>query len=215
MHDGPGAGGSLLIGIAGPSCAGKTELARWLAARLSAPMLNLDHYYIDLAHLPLEERAQTNFDEPAAVDQEAILHDAAALRRGEPVVAPLYDFSTHARARGGERIAPRGLVVVEGLFALYWAGLREHFFVKLFVDAPDSLCLARRIERDTRERGRTRESVMEQFAATVQPGAERFIRPSSVFADLVLSGEEELDIRGPKALELIRARLAAAAQEAP
>jgi uridine kinase len=215
MQGEPGAVPSRLIGIAGPSCAGKTELARWLAVRLEAPVLNLDHYYIDLAHLPLEERARTNFDEPAAVDHDAILHDAAALRRGEAVIAPLYDFATHARARGGERIVPRGLVVVEGLFALHWAELREHFFVKLFVDAPDRLCLARRIERDTRERGRTRESVVEQFAATVQPGAERFIRPSSVYADLVLSGEEELEIRGPKALELIRARLAVHAQEAP
>ncbi len=215
MQGEPGAVPSRLIGIAGPSCAGKTELARWLGARLSIPVLNLDHYYIDLAHLPLEERARTNFDEPAAVDHDAILHDVAALRRGEAVIAPLYDFATHARARGGERIVPRGLVVVEGLFALHWPELREQFFVKLFVDAPDSLCLARRIERDTRERGRTRESVLEQFAATVQPGAERFIRPSSAYADLVLSGEEELEIRGPKALELIRVRLAAHVREAP
>jgi len=214
MHGEPEAAPSRLIGIAGPSCAGKTELARWLAARLSAPVLNLDHYYIDLAHLPLEERARTNFDEPAAVDRDAILHDIAALARGEPVTAPLYDFATHARARGGERIVPRGLVVVEGLFALHWPELREHFFVKLFVDAPDELCLARRIERDTRERGRTRESVLEQFAATVQPGAERFIRPTRAFADLILSGEEELEIRGPKAFALVLGRLGAAAQGA-
>ncbi|MGB9610874.1 MAG: uridine kinase family protein, partial [Bryobacteraceae bacterium] len=159
MAAGPGPAPSHLVGIAGPSCAGKTELARWLGARLGAPVLNLDHYYVDLAHLPLEERAKTNFDEPAAVDREAILEDVAALGRGEPVTAPLYDFSTHARARGGERIVPTGLVVVEGLFALYWPELREHFFVKLFVDAPDALCLARRLERDVRERGRTPESV--------------------------------------------------------
>ena len=209
MAAAPGAVPSLLVGIAGPSCAGKTELARWLSGRLAAPVLNLDHYYIDLAHLPLEERARTNFDEPGAVDHEAILHDVAALRRGEPVVAPLYDFSTHARARGGERIVPGGLVVVEGLFALYWPALREQYFVKLFVDAPDELCLARRLDRDVRERGRTRESVLEQFEATVRPGAERFIRPTRAYADLVLSGEEELDVRGPKALGLIRARLAA------
>ncbi len=98
-------------------------------------------------------------------------------------------------------------MVVEGLFALYWPELREHFFVKLFVDAPDALCLAGRLERDVRERGRTPESVRAQFAATVQPGADRFIRPTQVFADLVLSGEEELEVRGPKALALIRARL--------
>ncbi|MEJ5369157.1 MAG: AAA family ATPase [Bryobacteraceae bacterium] len=208
-----GAAPSRLVGIAGPSCAGKTELARWLGARLAAPVLNLDHYYIDLAHLPLEERAKTNFDEPAAVDHEAIVHDVAALARGEPVTAPLYDFATHARARGGERIVPAGLVVVEGLFALYWPELREHFFVKLFVDAPDELCLARRLERDTRERGRTPESVLAQFEATVKPGADRFIRPTRVFADLVLSGEEELEIRGGKALELVRARLAVSVQE--
>ncbi len=209
MPPAPGAMPSRLVGIAGPSCAGKTELARWLAARLAAPVLNLDHYYIDLAHLPLEERAKTNFDEPAAVDHQAILHDVAALARGEPVAAPLYDFATHARARGGERIVPSGLVVIEGLFALYWPELREHYFVKLFVDASDELCLARRLERDTRERGRTPESVLAQFEATVKPGADRFIRPTRAFAHLVLSGEEELEIRGPRALELIRARLGA------
>lgn len=209
----PGAAPSRLVGIAGPSCAGKTELARWLAARLSAPVLNLDHYYVDLAHLPLEERARTNFDEPAAVDHEAILHDVSALARGEPVTAPLYDFATHARVRGGARIVPAGLVVIEGLFALYWPALREHYFVKLFVDAPDGLCLARRLERDTRERGRTPDSVVAQFEATVKPGADRYIRPTRVFADLVLSGEEELEIRGPRALELIRARLATAEEQ--
>ncbi len=198
---------SRLIGIAGPSCAGKTELARWLARRLGAPVLNLDHYYIDLAHLPLVERAKRIFDEPAAVDHEAILHDVAALSRGEAVFAPLYDFATHARARGAERIEPRGLAVVEGLFALHWPELREQFFVKLFVDAPDALCLQRRLERDTRERGRTRESVLEQFASTVKPGADRFIRPTAALADLVLSGEEEVEARGAKALELIEARL--------
>ena len=203
----PGPAPSRLVGIAGPSCAGKTELARWLGARLGAPVLNLDHYYIDLAHLPLEERAKTNFDEPAAVDREAILEDVAALGRGEPVTAPLYDFSTHTRARGGERIVPAGLVVVEGLFALYCPELRKHFFVKLFVDAPDALCLARRLERDVRERGRTPESVLRQFESTVRPGAERFIRPTRAYADLVLSGEEELDVRGARALALVRARL--------
>lgn len=200
-----------LIGIAGPSCAGKTELARWLAARLPAPVLNLDHYYIDLAHLPLQERARTNFDEPASVDHNAIFAHAAALLRGEPVRAPRYDFATHARAPGEEVITPAGLVVLEGLFALYWEKLRARYWLKLFVDAPDALCLARRLERDVRERGRSRESVVAQFAATVKPGADRFIRPTSAFADLVLSGEEELGVRGPKALELIRARLPAAA----
>lgn len=208
-----GAAPCRLVGIAGPSCAGKTELARWLAARLGAPVLNLDHYYNDLAHLPLEERANTNFDEPEAVDHQAILQDVAALARGEPVVAPLYDFATHARAHGGERIVPAGLVVIEGLFALYWPALREHYFVKLFVDAPDGVCLARRLARDTRERGRTPDSVVAQFEATVKPGANRYIRPTRVFADLVLSGEEELEIRGSRALDLIRARLASAGAE--
>jgi uridine kinase len=196
--------GPRLVGIAGPSCSGKTELARWLRGRTGAPILNLDVYYIDLSHLPLEERARRNFDEPAALDYRLILEHARALAAGSPIRAPRYDFTTHARAAGDEVVEPGGLVILEGLFTLYWPELRELLGVKLYVDAPDDLCLARRLERDVRERGRTPESVLRQFEETVRPMAHLHILPTRAYADLVLSGAEPLSRSGELALALLR-----------
>jgi uridine kinase len=194
---------SRLVGIGGPSCSGKTELARWLSRATGAPMLNLDQYYLDLAHLDLEERAKTNFDEPASVDHDAILDHARRLRSGGSIHAPLYDFSTHARRQGDEVVGPGPVILLEGIFALYWPELREMLDVKLFVDAPDEVCLARRLERDIRERGRTRESVLHQFATTVQPMAHLHVLPTRAHADLVLSGTDAIASSGARALALI------------
>lgn len=197
--------GPRLVGIAGPSCSGKTELARWLSRATGAPVLNLDHYYIDLAHLPLELRAKTNFDEPASVDHDAILADAARLRAGHPIHAPQYDFATHSRAPGDEVIPPAPIVILEGLFALYWPELRDLLALKLFVEAPGDVCFQRRLARDVVERGRTPESVRWQFETTVLPGARQFILPCRDHADLVLSGIEPLEGSCRKALEAIHA----------
>jgi uridine kinase len=192
-----------LIGIAGPSCAGKTELARWLAARLSAPILNLDHYYRDAAELPLEERAKRNFDEPAALDHDLIVAHAAALARGESIAAPQYDFSTHTRTASQERIEPAPFMILEGLFALYWPELRALLRTRLFVIAPDEVCFARRLARDVVERGRTPESVRWQFDSTVRPMAHLHILPTQAHADLVLSGTDPIDALGARVLQMI------------
>jgi uridine kinase len=181
-----------LIGIAGPSCSGKSERARWLSQATGAPVLNLDHYYIDLAHLPLEVRAQTNFDEPLSVDHTAILDHARALRSGLPIHAPHYNFATHTRAPGDEVITPTQFVILEGLFALHWPELRQLLSLKLYVHAPDDVCLQRRLRRDVRDRGRTPESVLAQFHSTVLPGARDFIVPSQFHADLTLSGTDPI-----------------------
>jgi uridine kinase len=195
--------GPRLVGIAGPSCSGKTELAQWLKRRTGAPVLNLDVYYIDLSHLPLEERARRNFDEPAALDRGLILEHARALAAGRAVRAPHYDFATHARAPGDELIEPGELVILEGLFTLYWPELRDLLHVKLYVDAPDEVCFARRLERDVRERGRTPESVRWQFETTVRPMAHLHILPEREHADLILSGIDPIDQSGERALALI------------
>lgn len=192
-----------LLGIAGPSCSGKSELARWISRRTGAHILNLDHYYKDLAHLPLEVRARTNFDEPASVDAEQIFADAGALAAGKPIHAPLYSFATHARAPGDEVIEPGRLVILEGLFALYWPELRALFDLKVFVSAPDEVCFERRLKRDTVERGRTPESVKWQFETTVKPMAYLHILPTSEFADLVVSGLDPLDLSGEKVMGLL------------
>jgi uridine kinase len=195
-----------LIGIAGPSCAGKSELALWLALRLDAPVLNLDHYYVDMADLPLEERARRNFDEPAALEHTLILEHARRLAAGASIRAPRYDFVTHTRTHSEQLITPGHYVILEGLFALHWPEVRAFLSTKLFVSAPDEVCLKRRLARDVVERGRTPESVRWQFETTVKPMAHQHLLPAQVYADLVLVGTEPIDALGARALAVIQAQ---------
>lgn len=181
-----------LIGIAGPSGAGKTYLATHLAATLRATVLALDRYYRDLSHLPLTERARANFDAPEALDPELIVEQVARLRNNETVLLPVYDFATHTRAPRTEVLRPSDVIIVEGLFTLHWPSLRDLLDTKVFVDMNEEVCLTRRQERDRRERGRTLESVVEQYAATVAPMAQRYVRPTIVHADVVISGTEPI-----------------------
>lgn len=201
-----------LIGVAGPSCAGKTELSRHLARFLDATLLPLDCYYPDLSDRTLEERARFNFDEPSALDHDLFVHHLRELAVGRPIDRPVYDFATHSRSAQVERIAPghssgqmelpacesgpmhREFIVVEGLFVLYWPDVRELFGTKVFVDLADAPCLERRIDRDTRERGRTRESVIQQFTETVQPMANIYVRPTRQAADIVVPGDNDIKL---------------------
>ena len=197
-----------LIGIAGPSCAGKTELTRRLARLLSSPqhadsaragdpvsvaVLPLDCYYPDLSHLPPAERARHNFDQPTAFDYALFHAHLSALASGRPVERPVYDFATHTRTAQLEVIRPGRYLLVEGLFVLYWPPVRALLATKVFVDLDDRQCLERRIARDVAERGRTAESVIAQFNQTVRPMAEQFIRPTHQFADLIVRGDDSLD----------------------
>jgi len=177
-----------LIGIAGPSGAGKSYLAYHLAERLQAPVLGLDHYYRDLSHLPLEERARSNFDEPAALEHELLIAQIGELKEGRAIEIPTYDFSTHARTAQTQVFPPAPFVIVEGLFTLHWPELRRLLSTRVFVEMTDDVCLQRRQYRDVRERGRTPESVLEQFRATVAPMAERYVKPTRAHAHVVVSG---------------------------
>ncbi|HZD31091.1 MAG TPA: uridine kinase [Candidatus Angelobacter sp.] len=179
---------SYLIGIAGPSGAGKSYLARHLAPRFSARVLSLDHYYRDLAHLSPEQRARTNFDDPSALEHELLITQVADLRAGRAIQVPGYDFTVHTRTDITRWFDPAPFVIVEGLFTLYWPKLRELLGTSVYVDMNDDICLDRRQERDVRERGRTPESVLQQFRATVAPMAERYVRPTRQHAHVVLSG---------------------------
>ncbi len=197
-------GKSYLIGIAGPSGAGKSYLAQQLSERLQAPVLPLDHYYRDLSHLPLEERARTNFDDPAALEHELLISQAAHLYEGRAIEIPTYDFLTHTRTPETQSFQPAPFVIIEGLFTLHWPELRRLLATRVFVDMTDDVCLQRRQERDVRERGRTPESVVEQFRATVAPMAERYLRPTQAHAQVVVFGTTPIEEEVERVLEHIR-----------
>jgi uridine kinase len=200
-----------IIAIGGPSCAGKTELSVHLSSRLQAPILPIDAYYINLDNLTLRERAHFNFDEPTALDHYLLRQHIEALAEGHAIDRPTYDFTTHTRAAATEHIAPARFIILEGLFALYWDDIRPFLTSKVFVDACDETCLARRSLRDVRERGRTPESVLEQYEKTVRPMAQLHVRPTARFADLVVSGEYSVEQSTQEVLDLLKAHPVAAA----
>ncbi|MBZ5512947.1 MAG: uridine kinase [Acidobacteriia bacterium] len=182
-----------IIAVAGPSCAGKTELAKRLARSLSATILSMDAYYRDLAFLPLESRSKFNFDLPDSLDHTLLREHLTALAAGLPIQRPVYDFTIHTRSSVWETVTPGPFLILEGLFALYWDDLRPLLTTKVYVDAPDEVCLARRQVRDVLERGRTAESVHKQYIEIVRPMAELYIHPTRRFADVVVSGQVPLE----------------------
>lgn len=200
-----------LIGVAGPSCAGKSYLSSRLCDELNssppsaAVILRLDSYYRNLAHLELEQRARCNFDAPEALDSPLLIEHIRRLAQGSAIDKPVYDFKTHARTSLTERVEPSRFIIVEGLFALYWQEIRAALATKVFVDLGEEICLARRIERDMRERGRTRESVLEQFYATVRPMAQQHLHPTRQYADVVLTGDDDIANEVQLVLNHIRA----------
>lgn len=184
-----------LIGIAGPSGAGKSELARHLSHQLSdqVALVSLDSYYRPMDHLPFEERCKVNFDHPDSLDWRLIRHDVDRLTRGEAILEPVYLFDKHTRDNEMRRVQPAEYVIIEGLFALYDEHVRNLLDARIFVNAPAEICLERRIARDVVERGRTRESVLAQYEATVRPMAEQYVLPSQHHADLIVSGLNPLE----------------------
>ena len=181
-----------IIGITGPSCSGKSTLALNLAARLEGEvrLLPLDAYYRDftgVSHHDIE------VDVPEAIDHELLVEHLRALTRGETIERPVYDFATHSRRAEGEHVTPGSVVLVEGLFALYWSEVRALLTSSVFVDAPREVCLTRRVARDMRERGRDEASILHQFTHKVWPNYERYVRPARDFASLVVSGADPVD----------------------
>jgi uridine kinase len=177
-----------LIGIAGPSCSGKSCLATLLADRLHGALLSLDSYYRPLDHLSLPQRAAYNFDVPGALDWGLLLSHVAELQQGSSIQIPVYDFANHTRSARTIPLTPAPFVIVEGLFALYAEALRASLGTKIYVELDEELCLHRRIARDVRERGRSRESVVAQYRTTVAPMASRYVYPARAYADLTISG---------------------------
>lgn len=185
-----------LILIAGGTCSGKTTIARAIGRRvesLKTVIVSHDNYYKDLVYLSLAERAKVNFDHPDSIDKAYLLQDLMLMLEGEAVNVPEYDFSTHSRGEGKLCIADADLVILEGIFALYYPELLELSDLKIYVDTDADTRLARRLARDIMERGREVESVLDQYLNTVKPSHAAFIEPSKKNADLIIPGDKDFD----------------------
>lgn len=180
---------SFVIGIAGGTGSGKTTIARSIAAALPAEhvtTLEHDWYYRDRADLSPEERAQLNFDHPDSLETSLLVEHVRALREGRAIDAPVYDFVKHARKQETTRIEPKPVIIVEGILVFVEEKLRELMNVKVFVDTDADIRLMRRIRRDIEQRGRTFQSIREQYYRTVRPMHLAFVEPSKRWADVLI-----------------------------
>ncbi len=201
-----------LIGVAGGSNSGKTTIATRLAELSGGEhlsMIKLDSYYVERSHEPIEVRAAANYDHPDAFDWDLLNDHLAALTAGASVEVPVYDYTIHDRSDRFETVTASKIVVVEGILVLWEPRLRERFDLKIFVDTPADLRIIRRLRRDVAERGRTPESILDQYLATVRPSHELFIEPSKRYADVIVP---EGGLNRP-AIEVLLARVRELANE--
>jgi uridine kinase len=179
---------SLSIGVAGGSGSGKTCVAQAIREALEgdAVLLDMDSYYRPLDHLTLAEREETNFDHPDALDIPLMIEQVNALRTGRGIDKPVYDFTRHTRFPDRVRVEPSDVIICEGILLFAFPELRRLFDIKVYVDVPDDIRFIRRLKRDVAKRGRTFESVIEQYLGTVRPMHLEFVEPSRRFADVII-----------------------------
>ncbi len=179
----------IVIGVAGGTGSGKTTVAHEILRRVGAEHVAYiphDAYYRDLSHLPFEERVRVNFDHPDALETELLIEHLYALRAGQAVEIPVYDFTTHARTKETRRVGPAPVILVEGILVFTEPALRALLDVKLYVDTDADVRFIRRLRRDIEDRGRSVESVCEQYLSTVRPMHMEFVEPSKRYADVII-----------------------------
>jgi uridine kinase len=186
----------VIIGIAGGTGSGKTSIARAIYNRVGQDRIEWishDSYYRNFEGLSPEERHHINFDHPDSLETELLARHLDVLSKGSAVEVPIYDFTTHSRKTDTQRVEPRRVTIVEGILVLAEPELRKRIDIKLFVDTPPDIRFMRRLVRDIKTRGRSVESVIEQYIATVRPMHEEFVEPSKRYADLIIpEGGENL-----------------------
>lgn len=202
----------VFIGVAGGTGSGKTTVTQAILSRLpgeSVALIEQDSYYRDLSHLPFSERVKTNFDHPDAFETELLVEHLDRLSRGETIQKPLYDFVTHTRRKETVAVEPRDIIVVEGILVLEDKRLRDRLDIKLFVDTDADVRILRRMVRDINERGRTMESVINQYLSVVRPMHLQFVEPSKRYADIIIpeGGENKV------AIDIIAAKISAILRE--
>lgn len=179
----------LVIGVAGGSGSGKTTVVRRIVDALDesrVTVLDHDRYYRDRNDLRLEERAALNYDHPDSLETDLMVRHVHELRAGRPIEAPVYDFARHARMKRTETVAPSSALIVEGILIYTDAALRGLMDIKVFVDTDDDTRFIRRLRRDISERGRTVDSVIDQYLSTVKPMHLEFAEPSKRYADIIV-----------------------------
>lgn len=182
---------TILVGVAGASGSGKSFFSNILKSQLGdlqTLILSQDDYYKARSSLSLAQRAKLNFDHPDAIDFDLLVQQLSKLKSGSAVEHPLYDFCTHDRKDETRTCGPADVVFVDGILVYVPKPCRDLFDYKIFVDTPADICLVRRLRRDVEERGRTMDSVLEQYMQTVRPMFEKFVAPTSDYADLVVAG---------------------------
>ena len=185
-------GETILIGIAGGTCSGKTTFAKWIAEQIGdgdVLVLSQDAYYRDQSHLPREKRVGINYDHPSALDIDLLIDHLRQLRRSRPIPKLAYDYTTHCRRTIDRKIGPSKVVVVEGLMVLENVELRDLFHIKIYVETDPDVRIIRRIRRDMLERGRDLDGIVRQYLASVRPMHLAFVEPSRRYADFIVPGE--------------------------
>ena len=198
----------LVIGIAGGSGSGKTTVAQEILQRVGPSriaFLQHDAYYKDLSGLPPAQRAEVNFDHPNSLETDLLIRHIEQLKHGHPIKVPVYDFAHHSRTEQTFLVKPRGVILVEGILIFVEPALRALFDVRIFVDTDSDIRFIRRLQRDISERGRTTESVVKQYIATVRPMHLEFVEPSKRYADVIIP-EGGMNV---PALDMVVARIEA------
>jgi uridine kinase len=179
----------MIIGICGGTGSGKTTVANSILESVNASevaFIQQDSYYRNLKDLPLDYRQAVNFDHPDALDNDLLVHHIRKLKAGGSIELPVYDFKTHSRLNDTVLIEPKPIVIIEGILIFADPRLLEQMDIKVFVDTPDDIRFIRRLRRDIAERGRTVDSVIEQYLATVRPMHMQFVEPSKRYADVII-----------------------------
>lgn len=200
----------LIVGVAGGSGSGKTTVVSSICENIgddNLVLLQHDSYYRDLSHLPFEERSKHNFDHPASLETELLIRHINALKQNYSIDMPVYDFKNHIRKEESVSIAPRSIILVDGILIFAEPELRELMDIKIFVDTDDDIRLLRRLQRDISERGRDLESVIQQYQRFVRPMHLEFVEPSKRYADVIIPRGGKNKVALDMVLAMIKSRM--------
>ena len=185
--------GVFIVGLAGASGSGKSSVAKRVASRLNGHVISMENYSIVMDDLSLEKRAKQDYDAPHAMDVKLLESHIRDYAAGHAIEIPICDFAKHLRVSNRrERIPAKSLLIVEGILALHFAQVRQHFDLSIYLEAPDNVCFHRRTVRDITERGRSREFALWQYENNVLPAAQQYLLPSKRYADFVLDSNADL-----------------------